>query len=63
MENGTNTTDRRAFQLLVAVDETVRQMGGRHLLTAEEYLEIVNECYRRIYKNDEDDRPSEVATH
>lgn len=51
--------DKRAVHLLMAVDEAIRKSGGRHLLTTEEYLEIINHEFRRIYGRDvrsDDDR-------
>ena len=49
---------QKSLQLLQAVDESVRRMGGRQYLTADEYLEIVNYHYRRIF---ESEQSSDVA--
>jgi len=55
-----NRKQEKSVQLLQAVDEACRKSGGRHLLTREEYLEIVNDCYLRIYgtKPDEAEQSS-----
>lgn len=46
----------RSLRLLQMVEEECRRAGGKHLLTPEEYLEIVNHCYRQVYGTD---RPSD----
>lgn len=54
----------KAVQLLLRVEEECRRMGGKSLLTREEYLEIINRCYREIYGSepiDEDDLPAGVG--
>jgi hypothetical protein len=51
--------DKQAFQLLLMIEEEVRRSGGKHLLSRQEYLEIVAYCYQQIYGID---KPEEVSS-
>jgi len=42
----------KSLRLLQMVEEECRRAGGRHLLTPEEYLQIVNYCYQQVYDTD-----------
>lgn len=44
-----NENDQKALQLLALVETELRRSGGRHLLTREEYLQIVNMCFQQVY--------------
>lgn len=50
MQQG-NEDPNKSLQLLQMVEEECRRAGGRHLLTPEEYLEIVNYCYQQVYES------------
>lgn len=50
---------QKALQFIQQVDEECRRWGGKHLLTREEYLDIVNRIYRDIYGKD-DNQPASV---
>jgi hypothetical protein len=54
----------KSVRFLLLVEEECRRMGGKHLLTRDEYLQIINACYRQIYGTepiDEDDLPASVV--
>jgi|GEM_PF-5748194 len=44
-----NENDPKAVELLTLVESELRRSGGRHLLTREEYLQIVNMCFQQVY--------------
>ncbi len=51
MQNN-NADQKRSLRLLQMVEEECRRAGGRHLLTSDEYLAIVNTCYQQVYGSD-----------
>lgn len=59
--NAAKTKAQKAVRFLALVDDECRKLGGKHLLTREEYLEIVNYCYRDVYGADAGDAPSATA--
>lgn len=44
-----SSPEQKALRLLQMVDDMCRRAGGKQLLTADEYLEIVNYCYLEVY--------------
>lgn len=41
--------NQQMMRFMMAVDEECRRMGGKHLLTPEEYLDVVSHCYREVF--------------
>lgn len=44
----------QAKHFLRLVEETCRRAGGKNLLSRDEYLAIVNDCYQRVYSKEDD---------
>ena len=42
----------KTLRFMAMVDDECRRSGGKHLLTREEYLQIVTMCYRHIFGDD-----------
>lgn len=58
----TKDEQAKSVRLLAMVDEACRRAGGKHLLTREEYLDIVRYCYREVYGETMPHNPERAST-
>jgi hypothetical protein len=49
-----STDQVKQLRFMALVEETCQGAGGKQFLSREEYLEIVNRCYREIYGDNHD---------